>query len=206
MRVLTGFAGVMMLVYAGAAAPAVPAPAPKPDLQRGKQIAATVCVACHQADGNSTTPSNPVLAGQQADYIVAQLTAFKSGARQSPIMQGMAASLTPEDIRAVAAWFESQKRVPHFARDKALAERGQRIWRAGVKATDAPACAGCHGAEGAGIPSQYPRLAGQYADLSYGWLKAFASGARTNAVMGPIASRLSDADMRAVSEYISGLR
>ncbi len=98
MRVLTGFAGVMMLVYASAAAPAVPAPAPKPDLQRGKQIATTVCVACHQADGNSTTPSNPVLAGQQADYIVAQLTAFKSGARQSPIMQGMAASLSPEDM------------------------------------------------------------------------------------------------------------
>lgn len=206
MRVLTGFAGVMMLVYAGAAASAVPAPVPKPDIQRGKQIASTVCVACHQADGNSTTPANPVLAGQHADYIVEQLAAFKSGARQSPIMQGMAAGLTPEDVHSVAAWFESQKRTPRFARDKALAERGQQIWRAGVKSTGAPACAGCHGADGAGIPSQYPRLAGQYADLSFDWLKAYASGARAHPVMGPVASRLSEGDMRAVSEYIAGLR
>ncbi len=193
-----------MLVYAGAAAWA--APAPKPDIARGRQIASTVCVACHQADGNSITPSNPVLAGQHADYIATQLAAFKSGARQSPIMQGMAAGLTPEDIRAVGAWFASQKRSPRFARDKALAERGQTIWRRGVKSTGAPACAGCHGADGAGIPSQYPRLAGQYADLSFGWLKSYASGTRANPVMGMVASRLSEADMKAVSEYIAGLR
>ncbi len=205
MRAFTGFAGLMLLVYASATA-AAEAPAPKPDLERGKQIASTVCVACHGADGNSVAAANPVLAGQHAEYIAAQLAAFKSGARPSPIMQGMAAGLSPEDMRNVAAWFSSQKVTPRFARDKALAERGREIWRGGVRTTNVPACAGCHGAEGQGIPAQFPRLAGQFADLTFGWLKAFASGTRSNAVMGPIASKLSEADMKAVAEYASGLR
>lgn len=206
MRALMGLAGVMVLVYAGLSTAAEnPAPA-KPDVARGKQIASTVCVACHGADGNSVVPTNPVLAGQNADYIAAQLAAFKAGTRTSPIMQGMAAPLSPEDMRNVGAWFESQKPAGHFAHDKALAERGQQIWRSGVKATDVPACAGCHGAAGHGIPAQFPRLAGQYPDLSLGWLKAFASGARPNPVMGQIASKLSENDMKAVAEYISGLR
>jgi len=206
MRALMGLAGVMVLVYAGLSTAAEnPAPA-KPDVARGKQIASTVCVACHGADGNSVVPTNPVLAGQNADYIAAQLAAFKAGTRPSPIMQGMASPLSPEDMRNVGAWFESQKPTGHFAHDKALAERGQQIWRAGVKATDVPACAGCHGAAGHGIPSQFPRLAGQYPDLSLGWLKAFASGARPHPVMGQIASKLSENDMKAVAEYISGLR
>jgi cytochrome c553 len=196
----------MVLVYAGLSTAAEnPAPA-KPDVARGKQIASTVCVACHGADGNSVVPTNPVLAGQNADYIATQLAAFKSGARPSPIMMGMAAALSPEDMRSVAAWFESQKPAGHFAHDKALAQRGQQIWRSGVKATDVPACAGCHGAAGHGIPAQFPRLAGQYPDLSLGWLKAFASGARPNPVMGQVASKLSENDMKAVAEYISGLR
>jgi cytochrome c553 len=206
MRALMGLAGVMVLVYAGLSAAAEnPAPA-KPDVARGKQIASTVCVACHGADGNSVVPTNPVLAGQSADYIAAQLAAFKSGARPSPIMQGMASPLSPEDMRNVGAWFESQKPTGHFAHDKALVERGQEIWRSGVKATEVPACSGCHGAAGHGIPAQFPRLAGQYPDLSLGWLKAFASGARQNPVMGQIAAKLSENDMKAVAEYISGLR
>lgn len=213
MRALTGFAGAILLVYV-CAAPAVSAapaaesaaPAAKPDVERGKQIASTVCAACHSADGNSLVPANPVLAGQQADYIVAQLTAFKSGARPSPIMQGMAAGLSPEDMRNVAAWFNAQRPAQRFAHDKALVQRGREIWRAGVKATEVPACAGCHGAAGEGIPSQYPRLAGQWPDLSLGWLKAFAAGSRPNPVMGQVASKLSENDMKAVAEYISGLR
>lgn len=200
-----GLAGVMLLVYASLSAGAETAAA-APDPARGKQIASTVCVACHAADGNSVVPTNPVLAGQHADYIAAQLAAFKSGARPSPIMQGMAAGLSPEDMRNVAAWFESQKPAPHFAHDKALVERGQQIWRAGVKSVDVPACAGCHGAAGHGIPAQFPRLAGQYPDLSLGWLKAFAAGTRPNPVMGQIAAKLSENDMKAVAEYISGLR
>jgi cytochrome c553 len=93
-----------------------------------------------------------------------------------------------------------------MARDKALAERGQRIWRGGIKSIGVPACAGCHGAAGAGIPAQYPRLAGQHQELSFGWLKAYATGTRPHAVMGPVAAKLSENDMKAVSEYIAGLR
>jgi len=204
MRVLTGFAGFMALVYASIAGAAVEAPA-KPDLARGKQIATTVCAACHGPDGNSVIPANPRLAGQNAGYIATQLASFKSGARPSPIMQGMATPLSPEDMKAVAAWFEQQKPSPTAAHDKALSQRGQEIWRGGIKAQGVPACAGCHGAGGHGIPAQFPRLAGQHQDLVMGWLKAYAGGARPNAVMAPIAAKLNENDMRAVAEYASGL-
>ena len=205
MRVLTGFAGLMALVYASVV-PAAPPAVSKPDVERGKQIATTVCAACHGPVGLSTAPTNPNLAGQHAGYIAAQLTAFKSATRPSPIMQGMAAGLSPEDMRNVGAYFEMQKPAESDARDKALALRGQEVWRGGIKSLGVPACAGCHGAAGHGIPAMFPRLAGQYPDLNLGWLKAYATGARPNTVMGPIASRLSENDMKAVVEYISGLR
>jgi len=206
MRVLTGFAGLMALVYASVAAGAAPAPAPKADLERGKQIATTVCAACHGPDGNSPAAANPILAGQHGDYIAAQLAAFKSGARPSPIMQGMAAGLSADDMRSLGAYFEQQKPVGMNARDKALVQRGQQIWRGGIKSAGVPACAGCHGAAGRGIPAQFPRLAGQYPDLTVGWLKAYASGGRPHPVMTAIASKLSENDMRAVAEYSAGLR
>jgi cytochrome c553 len=206
MRVLTGFAGLMALVYASIACAAEHDAAAKPDLERGRQLGTTVCAACHGADGRGTAPTNPNLAGQHAEYIARQLAAFKSGARPSPIMQGMAAGLSDEDMLAVGAYYESQKPVESFARDKALALRGQQIWRGGIRSVNLPACAGCHGADGAGIPAQNPRLAGQSADLSFGWLKAFASGDRPHPVMGPVAAKLAEKDMKALAEYISGLR
>jgi len=196
----------MAIVYATLAHGAAPAPAPKADPERGKQVAATVCAACHGPDGNSPTSANPILAGQHADYLAAQLAAYKSGTRANPIMAGMAAALTPEDMRNVAAWFAQQAVKPSAAKDKALAVRGQQIWRGGVRQGNVPACAGCHGAAGAGIPTQYPRLAGQYAELTYGWLKAYASGGRAHPVMAGVAARMSDADMKAVAEYVAGLR
>lgn len=174
--------------------------------ENGKAKAAQVCAACHGPDGNSPASANPVLAGQHAGYIAAQLAAFKSGARPSPIMQGMAAPLTPEDMVNLGAYYERQKPVEGFARDKALAERGRVLWRSGLPTQGVPACAGCHGAAGQGIPVQFPRLSGQYAELNVGWLKAYASGARPNAVMSPIASRLSETDIKAVAEYAAGLR
>ena len=205
MRFFTGFfAGLIASVYASVAA--ADASTPKADLERGKQLATTVCAACHGADGNSTAPANPNLAGQHGGYIALQLAAFKSGARPSPIMQGMAAGLSPEDMRNVGAYYEQQKPASGQARDKALVQRGQQIWRAGIKTAGVPACAGCHGAAGHGIPAQYPRLSGQHPDLHLGWLKAYASGARPSAVMGPIASRLNDNDMKALVEYIAALR
>ena len=201
-----GFAGLMALVYAGTAVATAPAPVAKPDMARGQQLATTVCAACHGADGIATAPTNPNLASQLGDYIAAQLAAFKSGARPSPIMQGMAAGLSPEDMRAVGAYYQAQKPVQGMARDKSLAARGQRIWRSGIKSIGVPACAGCHGAAGGGIPAQYPRLAGQQPDLSLEWLKAYATGARPHPVMGAVAAKLSENDMKAVSEYIAGLR
>jgi cytochrome c553 len=206
MRAVTGFAAVMALVYAGTAAAAAPTAPPKPDMARGQQLASTVCAACHGANGVGTAPANPNLAGQSAGYIAAQLAAFKSGARPSPVMQGMAAGLAPEDMLAVGAYYESQKPAQGMARDKALVQRGQQIWRSGIKGIGVPACAGCHGPAGAGLPVQYPRLAGQSSELSLGWLKAYANGSRPHAVMGPIAAKLAENDMKAVAEYIAGLR
>ena len=205
MRALTGFAGFMALVYATIAGAAPEAPS-KPDLARGQQLATTVCAACHGADGNSAAPTFPRLAAQNSGYIATQLAAFKSGTRTSPIMQPMAAALSPEDMQAVGAYYETQKPQPQAARDKALVDRGQQIWRGGIKSQGVPACAGCHGAAGHGIPSQYPRLAGQHPELSLGWLKAYATGERPHQVMGAVAAKLSENDMRAVAEYISGLR
>lgn len=206
MRAFQGFAGLMAIVYATLAQGADPAPAAKPDLERGKQVAATICAACHGPDGNSPASANPILAGQHADYIAAQLAAYKSGARANPIMAGMSAALTPEDMRNVAEWFARQAPKPSAAKDKALAARGQQIWRGGIRQGSVPACAGCHGAAGAGIPSQYPRLAGQYADLTLAWLKAFAAGGRVHSMMSPIAAKMSESDMKAVAEYAAGLR
>jgi cytochrome c553 len=197
----------MAVVYASIAGAAEsPSAAPKVDMERGKQIATTVCAACHGAEGVSTAPANPHLAAQHAEYIAAQLAAFKSGARPSPIMAGMAAGLSPEDMASIGAWYQSQKPVASAAHDKAMALRGQQIWRGGVKSTGVPACAGCHGAAGKGIPSQYPRLAGQHAELTFGWLRAYANGTRPHPVMGTVALKLSEPDMKAVSEYAAGLR
>jgi cytochrome c553 len=197
----------MAVVYASIAGAAdAPPAAPKADLERGKQIATTVCAACHGADGVSTAPANPHLAGQHAEYIAAQLAAFKSGARPNPIMAGMAAGLSPEDMANLGAYYQGQKPVASMARDKSLAMRGQQIWRGGVKSTSVPACAGCHGAAGHGIPSQYPRVAGQHPDLTFGWLRAYATGTRAHPVMSAVAVKLSDADMKAVAEYAAGLR
>jgi cytochrome c553 len=121
-------------------------------------------------------------------------------------MQPMAASLSPEDMRAVGAFYEQQKAAERVARDAALAKRGERIWRAGIKGVGVPACAGCHGAAGKGMAAQFPRLTGQHPELLLGWLKAYATNARPNQVMSPIAAKLSENDMRAVTEYITGLR
>jgi cytochrome c553 len=197
----------MALVYASALAAEPESAAPKADLERGKQIGTSVCAACHGADGNSTVPSNPILAGQNGAYIAAQLKAFKSGARQNPIMQGMAAGLSDEDMVNVGAYFQSQKPAnANKATDKAGVARAQKIWRAGIKAAGVPACAGCHGAAGHGIPAQYPRLAGQHADLTLGWLKAYANGTRSHPAMTVVAQRLSEPDMKVLSDFISGLR
>jgi cytochrome c553 len=185
---------------------ATSAPAFKPDPAKGQQLAAA-CGACHLADGNRGAPANPILAGQHPEYIVKQLTEFKSGKRKNAIMQGMAAPLSTEDMRHIAAFYASKQAKPGFARNKDTVLQGEQIYRGGIAARQVPACAGCHAPNGAGIPAQYPRLSGKHAEYTEAQLLAFRSGARGNNVqMSTIASRMSDAEIKAVSDYIAGLR
>lgn len=185
----------------------------KPDAARGQQIASQVCVTCHNADGNSTISGNPRLAQQHADYLYKQLVDYSPGqgqakpARENPVMNGFASQLSDADKRNVAAWFSSQAAKPAFARSKDTLELGQRIWRAGIPEKQVPACAGCHGPAGSGIPAQYPRIAGQHAEYTETTLKNFREGARrNNPTMQQIASRLSDAEIRALADFAQGLR
>ncbi len=183
--------------------------APKADPTKGKAVAETICVACHGADGNSMASAIPHLAGQGEAYIYKQLTEFKAGTRANPIMMGMAAALTDEDMKNVAAWFNQQELKPAVATNEALIARGKHLWRAGDAAKGIPACAGCHGPSGKGLPAQFPRLSGQFPEYTEVQLKAFRIGERANdpaSMMRTIAEKLSDADIKAVSEYAAGLR
>lgn len=203
----------LLVGSAFAQAPAAAGDPGRPDLKRGAQIAQEVCIACHGADGNSATPANPNLAGQHADYLAKQLANFKvkAGAsaaeRANPIMAGFAAMLSDADVRSVAAHYAGQTLKPTAAKSKDLVELGQRIYRAGVMAKGVPACAGCHGPSGAGIPALYPQLHGQYAEYTEAQLVAFRQGERRNsAQMTTISERLSDREIKAVADYIAGLR
>ncbi len=207
------------LLLALIAGPALAAVAPvadaQNDVERGRKIATEVCAACHGADGNSTSAVNPSIAGQHADYITLQLSHFKSGVRANPVMQGMAAPLSADDMRALGAYFSRQKPKGLAAKDIELVKAGQALWRGGDSATGVPACSACHGPTGAGVPKNYPRVAGQYADYTYAQLKAFKSGERgmdkdgkdvNGRVMHGVVKAMTDRQMKAVAEYASGLR
>ena len=182
-------------------------PAAKPDLAKGGEKAAQVCAACHTADGSRGSPANPILQGQHADYLAKQLTEFKAGKRANPVMSGMVAALNEEDIRNLAAFYASKQAKPGFAKSKDTVALGEKIYRGGIAAKQVPACAGCHNPTGAGIPAQYPRLGGQHADYAEAQLVAFRSGARVNsAPMAAIAARMSDKEIKAVADYLAGLR
>lgn len=181
--------------------------AAKIDPKKGEAVATSVCAACHSADGSRGSPANPILQGQHPEYLTKQLAEFKSGKRPSPIMQPMAAQLTEADMRNVAAFYAGKQAKPGFAKSKDAAALGEEIWRGGVATKGVPACAGCHSPNGAGIPSQYPRIAGQHADYTAAQLTAFRAGTRTNnAQMSAIAARLSDAEIKAIADYAAGLR
>ena len=182
-------------------------PAAKPDLARGQAIATQVCAACHTVDGSRGSPANPILAGQHPEYIVKQLTEFKSEKRQNPIMKGFASALSEDDMKNVAAFYASRKAKPGFAKNKELVVLGQRIYRGGITGPQVAACAGCHSPTGAGIPAHYPRIGGQHADYVETQMLAFRSRARTNSPeMTAMAERMSDREIKAVSDYIAGLR
>lgn len=192
-------------VYANeAAAPA----AAKADPAKAQQIVNTICVGCHGADGNSPLPANPKLSGQHAAYLTKQLQNFKSGERKNPIMMGMSAGLSPDDMKNLGAYFSGQKSSPAAAKDKDLVAKGEKIYRGGIMSAGIPACIGCHGQTAGGIPAQYPRLAGQYGEYIEAQLKTFRTGERANdpgKMMQGVVARMTDAEIKAVSEYVSSL-
>lgn len=195
---------------AGAAAAAKPA---KPDPAKGDTIFNATpansqsCASCHNADGNSAIAANPKLAQQHPEYILKQLQEFKSGKRKSAIMKPYASALSDEDMRNVA-WFVGSKTVkPGFAKEKDLVALGEKIYRGGIADRTIPACASCHSPNGAGLPAQYPRLGGQHADYTSAQLVAFRDGVRANSPqMTGVAAKLNDREIKAVSDYIAGLR
>ena len=189
-------------------------PALAQDAAKAQSIAAQVCAACHAADGNSIGPANPKIAGQVPEYLHKQLVDFKAQggkkpARESAIMLGMVANLSDADMKGLAAYYAGQQLKPAAAADKNLALQGQKLWRGGNPASGVPACAGCHGPTGAGMPAQYPRVAGQYPEYIATQLKAYREGGRANdpnGMMRGVTARMTDNEIRAVAEYAAGLR
>ncbi len=197
-----------------AAKPVVPGK-PKTDLAAGEALysngdasrGVVACVGCHGANGKSASATWPKLSAQHAAYTTKQLKNFKDGSRANPVMMGMVASLTDQDMTNISAYLVKQEVSLGVAQNKDTIELGQSIYRGGIAAKGVPACAACHSPTGAGIPAQYPRLGGQWADYSAAQLMAFREGTRKNsAQMTIIATKLSDQEMKAVSDYMAGLR
>lgn len=209
MRFFLALAATLAATIAHAAEPPF-----KGDAAKAQGIVDQVCAACHAADGNSQVAANPKLAGQIPEYLYKQLTNFQAAAgkkaeRENAVMAGMVASLKPEDMRNLAAFYAGKAAKPGAAKSKDLVALGQRIYRGGIAGEGIAACASCHGPNGAGMPAQYPRLSGQHAEYIVAQLKAFRSGARANdlnASMRGVAGRLSDREIEAVADYIAGLR
>lgn len=195
------FCTILVLLVAGPAAAAG-------DAAKGQTLGNTVCAACHGPDGNSPLPANPNIAGQHAGYIFKQLSDFKAGRRKNAIMTPIASQLSEDDMRNVAAYFNTQRPRGGAAKDQELALLGQKLYRGGDAAGGVPACAACHSPTGAGIPVQYPRLSGQHTEYTLAQLQGFRSGERNNdpnSMMRTIAARMSDKAMAALADYIAGL-
>jgi cytochrome c553 len=198
---------------AHAAAPA--AAAPKADAVKGEALYTngdaarniTACVSCHGAGGNSTITQNPRLSGQIGTYTMKQLHDFRGDARMNPIMTPIAKALSDQDILDIAAFLTAQAPKPNAAKNKDTIALGKKIYRGGIAEKNVPACASCHGAAGNGIPAQYPRIAGQHQDYAVAQLVNFRTNARKNSPqMQTIAKRLSDDEMKAVSDYVAGMK
>jgi len=203
-NIMIAAAAATTAVVCAASEAAAPA---KPDLAKGEASFTAVCAACHAPDGNSLIAVNPKLAQQHPEYLVKQLQEFKAGKRVNAIMNGMAAPLSDADMKNIAYWVGSKKSTPGVVADKTLLALGEKIYRGGILDRKIPACAGCHSPSGAGIPAQYPRLSGQFAEYAVAQLTAFRDGARNNSTqMTDIAARLNDREIKAVSEYVASLK
>ena len=207
MKLAAPLLSCLLLVAANVSfAAEVAKPAVKPDLAKGQATSTNVCAACHTNDGSRGSPANPIIQGQHPEYLAKQLDEFKSGKRKNPIMQGMAAALSEADMKNVSAFYAGKTPKPGFAKNKDLVALGEKIYRGGITDRMVPACAGCHGPSGAGIPSQYPRLSGQHADYTAAQLTAFRGGARANSPqMSGVAAKMNDQEIKAVADYIAGL-
>lgn len=198
--------GVIVLVLSGLASFTASAA----DAEAGKAKSA-VCAACHGVDGNSTNPIWPSLAGQHSSYIVKQLKDFKEGRREDASMAGMVANLSEEDMKDLAAYFESQ-RPKAVAFDGAMVEMGENIYRGGITETGVAACMACHMPNGNGNgPAGWPSLKGQHPDYTVAQLKKFQDGSRANdpgegGMMRSLVGRMSEAEMQAVAAYIAGIQ
>jgi cytochrome c553 len=203
-----------LAVTLGAVAAAGAEPPFKGDAAKAQAMVNQVCAACHAADGNSQIAVNPKLAGQIPEYLYKQLTNFKAATgkkaeRENPVMAGMVAGLSPEDMRNLSAYYAGQAAKPGAAKSKDLVALGQKIYRGGIASKGVAACASCHGPNAAGMPAQYPRLSGQHAEYLEAQLKAFRSGERANDPNGSmrgVADKLSDREIQAAADYIAGLR
>lgn len=217
---LTSISGLAFAADPAPAAPMADAKAavpgkPKVDIAAGEALysngdasrGVTACLTCHGPKGQSAVGTWPKLSAQHAAYTAKQLKNFKEGSRANPVMMGMAATLTEQDMNNISAYLATQPASLGVAQDKATIELGQSIYRGGIAAKGVPACAACHSPTGSGIPNQYPLLSGQWADYSSAQLMAFREGTRKNSSqMTAIASKLSDKEMKAVSDYMAGLR
>ena len=203
----------------------------KPDIERGQQLymngdparGIATCIACHGTDGLSMVPIYPHIAGQSYEYVLAQLKNFKNieGKNHSHrrnqnamLMAPNVIQMTEEEMKDLALYVSSLElttpSIAEHAADQELVQRGRQIWRGGIPERNVPACASCHGADGNGIPGQYPRLSGQVPSYLYEQLIAFADGERDNAGtenhMAEIANRMSRQDIKAVADYAAGIR
>ena len=207
---------VATLAVSGFASAATPAPAVvKADPAKGATLydsgdaarGLPACVSCHGAAGNSTIAINPKLSGQIDAYTHKQLVDFTTPNRNNPIMTPYSKMLTDEDKKNVSAYLAKQVPKQGAAKNKDIVELGKKIYRGGIAGTGVAACASCHGATGNGIPAQFPRLAGQHQDYTVAQLQAFKGGARKNSIqMTTLAKRMSDEEMKAVADYIAGLK
>jgi len=195
------------------AKPAVPAK-PKVDPVAGEALynsgdatrGVVACITCHGPKGQSAVATWPKLSAQHAAYTAKQLKNFKEGSRVNAIMMGMSMPLNDQDMVNIATYLSQQTPSQGVAQSKETIELGKSIYRGGIASKGVPACAGCHSPNGAGIPSQYPRQGGQWAEYSYNQLIGFREGTRNNSVqMTTISSKLSDQEMKAVSDYMAGL-
>ncbi len=187
----------------------------KADINKGQTLYANgdsaraipACASCHGEAGNSTINANPKLSAQHEAYLVKQLQDFTKPERNNAVMTSISKALSAEDIKNVSAYLNEQKSKPGVAKNKDTIDLGKKIFRAGIAEKNVPACASCHGATGGGMPSQYPRLAAQHMDYTVAQLEAFGKGTRKNStLMTDIAKRMSADDMKAVADYIAGLK